>query len=42
MVGYKLFSRGGNILEKDEIGASTGTTIKVENYFIILQLDTNF
>lgn len=33
MVGYKLFSRGGNILEKDEIGASTGTTIKVEKLF---------
>ena len=27
------FSRGGNILEKDEIGASTGTTIKVEKLF---------
>ena len=33
MVGYKLFSRGGNILEKDEIGAQTGTTIKVEKLF---------
>ena len=33
MVGYKLFSRGGNILEKDEIGAPTGTTIKVEKLF---------
>ena len=33
MVGYKLFSRGGNILEKDEIGTSTGTTIKVEKLF---------
>ena len=33
MMGYKLFSRGGNILEKDEIGTSTGTTIKVEKLF---------
>ena len=33
MVGYKLFSRGGNILEKDEVGAPTGTTIKVEKLF---------
>ncbi len=32
-VGYKVVVEGGNILEKQEIGCQTGTTITVQNLF---------
>lgn len=41
-LGYKIIVEGGKIISKEVVGCPRGTTIVVENLFLIPQLDINF